>query len=45
LVRRFGVNRSRFFVEPSTFLRMVVLNTSRPLLRDNVRGVTCERRF
>lgn len=36
LARRFGVNRSRFFVEPSAFLRMFVLNTSRPLLRNNV---------
>jgi peptide/nickel transport system substrate-binding protein len=36
LARRFGVNKSQFFVEPSTFLRMFVLNTSRPLLRDNV---------
>jgi ABC-type transport system substrate-binding protein len=34
--RRFGVNKSRFFVEPSTGVRMFVLNTSRPLLRDNV---------
>jgi ABC-type transport system substrate-binding protein len=34
LVRRFGVNKSRFFIRPSTFLRMFVLNTSRPLLRD-----------
>jgi peptide/nickel transport system substrate-binding protein len=34
--KRFGVNRSRFFVEPSWFLRLLVLNTSRPLLRDNV---------
>jgi peptide/nickel transport system substrate-binding protein len=36
LARRFGINRSRFFVEPSAFLRLFVLNTSRPLLRDNV---------
>jgi peptide/nickel transport system substrate-binding protein len=35
LVQRFGVDRSRFFVRPSTFLRMFALNTSRPLLRDN----------
>jgi peptide/nickel transport system substrate-binding protein len=36
LARRFGINKSRFFIEPSNFLRMLVLNTSRPLLRDNV---------
>jgi peptide/nickel transport system substrate-binding protein len=36
LAQRFGVNRSRFFVQPTTFLRMFVLNTSRPLLRNNV---------
>jgi peptide/nickel transport system substrate-binding protein len=36
LARRFGIGRSRFFVEPSPFLRMFVLNTSRPLLRDNI---------
>jgi peptide/nickel transport system substrate-binding protein len=36
LARRFGVNKARFFVEPSAFLRMFVLNASRPLLRDNV---------
>jgi peptide/nickel transport system substrate-binding protein len=35
--KRFGVNTSRFFVEPSWFLRLLVLNTSRPLLRDNLR--------
>jgi ABC-type transport system substrate-binding protein len=36
LARRFGVNRSRFFVEPANFLRLLVLNTTRPLLRDNL---------
>jgi peptide/nickel transport system substrate-binding protein len=35
LAQRFGVDKSRFFVQPSAFLRMFVLNTSRPLLRDN----------
>jgi ABC-type transport system substrate-binding protein len=35
LARRFGVNKGRFFVEPGTFLRMLVLNTSRPLFRNN----------
>jgi peptide/nickel transport system substrate-binding protein len=34
---RFGVNKRQFFVEPATFLHMFVLNTSRPLLRNNVR--------
>ncbi len=37
LARRFGVNKKRFFVEPGDFLRLFVLNTSRPLLRDNAR--------
>src|SRR5262249_28674236 len=32
---RYGVNRSRFFVEPTSFLRMFILNTSRPLLAHN----------
>lgn len=36
LARRFGVNKKQFFVEPSAFLRMFVLNTSRPLFRNNV---------
>jgi oligopeptide transport system substrate-binding protein len=34
---RYGVNRSRFFVEPGTFTRMFFLNTSRPLFKDNVK--------
>lgn len=34
--RRFGVNRSRFFVQPSTLVNMFVLNTSRPLLHNNL---------
>jgi ABC-type transport system substrate-binding protein len=35
--RRFGVNKSQFFVKPGTFLRTFVLNTSRPLFRNNVK--------
>jgi peptide/nickel transport system substrate-binding protein len=35
--RRFGVNRTRFFVEPGTFFRVFVLNTAGPLFRNNVR--------
>jgi ABC-type transport system substrate-binding protein len=35
--RRYGVNRSRFFVEPGTFTRMFFLNTSRALFKDNVK--------
>jgi peptide/nickel transport system substrate-binding protein len=34
--QKYGVNRARFFVEPDTFLRMFVLNTARPLFRNNV---------
>jgi peptide/nickel transport system substrate-binding protein len=37
LARRFGVNKAQFFVKAATFLRMFVLNTSRPLLRNNVK--------
>jgi peptide/nickel transport system substrate-binding protein len=37
LRRRYGVNKSRFFVKPGDFLRMFVLNTSRPLFRNNVK--------
>jgi ABC-type transport system substrate-binding protein len=37
LVRHSGINRSRFFVRPSSFVRMFVLKTSRPLFRDNAR--------
>jgi peptide/nickel transport system substrate-binding protein len=33
--QRFGVNKQRFFVKPATFLRLFVLNASRPLLRNN----------
>jgi peptide/nickel transport system substrate-binding protein len=35
-VKRFGINKTRFFIEPGTFLRMFVMNTSRPLFRGNV---------
>jgi peptide/nickel transport system substrate-binding protein len=33
--RRFGLNETRFFSTPTDFLRMFVLNTSRPLFRNN----------
>jgi ABC-type transport system substrate-binding protein len=36
LARRFGVNRSQFFVVPATGVRMFALNTSRSLFRGNV---------
>ena len=35
LTQRYGVNKSQFFSVPGTFLRMFVLNTSRPLFRNN----------
>jgi peptide/nickel transport system substrate-binding protein len=35
LTQRYGVNRSQFFSVPGQFLRMFVLNTSRPLFRNN----------
>ena len=35
LVSRYGRNRDRFWVMPANNLRMFVLNTSRPLFRDN----------
>ena len=35
LKRKYGVNKTRFFIAPDTFLRMFVLNTSRPLFRGN----------
>jgi ABC-type transport system substrate-binding protein len=35
LARRYGVNKSQFFVKPGPFLRMFVLNASRPLFRNN----------
>jgi ABC-type transport system substrate-binding protein len=37
LVRRYGLNRSRVFVEADAVTRMFLVNTSRPLFRDNVR--------
>ena len=33
--RKYGVNKSRFFAVPAGFLRMFVLNSRRPLFRDN----------
>ena len=33
--RKFGVNKTRFFAVPGNNLRMFVLNTSRPLFRNN----------
>lgn len=35
LASRYGVNRSRFYVQPGTTTFGFVLNTSRPLFRDN----------
>jgi peptide/nickel transport system substrate-binding protein len=35
LARRYGVNRSRFFVNPGDALNMFVLNTSQPLFKNN----------
>jgi len=35
LVRKFGINRSRFFVRPGLTLRMLAFNSARPLFRDN----------
>jgi peptide/nickel transport system substrate-binding protein len=37
LARRYGINRTQFFVDPLPFVRMFVLNTSRPLFRNNVK--------
>jgi peptide/nickel transport system substrate-binding protein len=37
LARRYGVNKSRFFVNPAPGVRMFALNTSRPLFRGNVK--------
>jgi peptide/nickel transport system substrate-binding protein len=37
LRRRHGTNKSRFFMTPGSGLRMFVLNTSRPLFKNNVR--------
>jgi ABC-type transport system substrate-binding protein len=36
LVRRYGVNKSRLFLAPDVLTRMFVINTSRPLFRNNV---------
>jgi peptide/nickel transport system substrate-binding protein len=35
LRQKYGLNRSRFFGAPASFLRYFVLNTSRPLFRNN----------
>jgi peptide/nickel transport system substrate-binding protein len=37
LAQRYGVNKSRYFVVPGLGLRMFVINTSRPLFRNNPR--------
>ena len=37
LRRRYGVDKSRFFASPALNLRIFVLNTSRPLFRNNVK--------
>jgi ABC-type transport system substrate-binding protein len=37
LARRYGVNRSQFWVVPGNGLRFFVLNTSRPLFKNNPR--------
>ena len=37
LQRKYGLNKKRFFAVPASFLRYFVLNTSRPLFRDNAR--------
>jgi peptide/nickel transport system substrate-binding protein len=36
LARKYGVNRSQFFVKPGLVLKGYALNTSRPLFRNNV---------
>jgi peptide/nickel transport system substrate-binding protein len=36
LVRRYGINRARLFIEPDVGVRMFLMNTSRPLFRNNV---------
>jgi peptide/nickel transport system substrate-binding protein len=35
LVAKYGINRSRLFLRPGLTLRMLALNSSRPLFRDN----------
>jgi peptide/nickel transport system substrate-binding protein len=37
LAKKYGVNRGQFWVQPGDFMRMFVLNTSRPLFRKNVK--------
>jgi ABC-type oligopeptide transport system substrate-binding subunit len=37
LAKKYGINRSRFFVKPGLSFRGYALNTSRPLFRDNPR--------
>jgi peptide/nickel transport system substrate-binding protein len=37
LVRKHGINQSRFFVRPGLGLRMLAFNSSRPLFRNNPR--------
>jgi ABC-type transport system substrate-binding protein len=37
LVRKYGINQSRFFVRPGLGIRMLAFNTSRPLFRNNPR--------
>jgi len=37
LAAKYGVNKSRFFLAPGSLFRGYVLNTSRPLFRDNPR--------
>jgi peptide/nickel transport system substrate-binding protein len=34
---KYGVNKSRFFVLPGNFVRLLVLNNARPLFRNNVK--------
>lgn len=36
LIRKYGVNKSQFFVKPGLVLRGYYLNVSRPLFRDNL---------
>jgi len=35
--RKYGINKTQFFVVPATNLRMFALNTARPLFRNNVK--------
>jgi peptide/nickel transport system substrate-binding protein len=36
LGRKYGVNKSRFFVQPTNGVRLLALNTGRPLFRNNL---------